>query len=73
MVEKASEEMKEFLDEFPAQQTVQETLVQLETDVVAIRSHLERKTKKVTMVQLDQKLDTIIKILNQNGLTCTAE
>ena len=75
MVEKANEEMRELLDQFPAEEAkdMQQTLVQLENDVIAIRTYLERKTKKITMIQLDKKLDTIVKILNQNGLTCKAD
>ena len=46
MVEKANEEMRELLDQFPVEETndVQKTLVQFENDVIAIRTHLERKT-----------------------------
>ena len=48
-------------------------LIQLEQNVTAIRSHLESKPRKVTMVQLDDKLDLIINILIQNGLTYKEE
>ena len=70
-VEKANEEMSQFLEQFPVEEPIdmKQTLTQLETDVISIRSHLMKKTKKVTMVQLNQKLDVILKILLQHGLT----
>ena len=68
-IEKANEEMREFLDQFPVEtRDVQRTLVQLENQMTAIRTHLERKPKKCTMIQLNEKLDLILKILTQNGL-----
>ena len=73
-IEKVNEEMREFLDQFPVEtKYVQRTLVQLENDMTAIRTHLERKPKKCMMIQLDQKLDVILKILTQNGLTYKAD
>ena len=70
-VEEVNDEMTQFLEQFPVAEPkdVQQTLSQLETDVTAIHSLLMKKTKKVTMVQLDQKLDVILKVLLQNGLT----
>ena len=46
---------------------VGQSLVRLENDVTAIRSQLERKVKKITLSQIDAKLDTILNILMQNG------
>ena len=52
MVEKANEEMRELLEQFPVEQPkdIQQTLTQLET-----RSLLLKKAKKVTMAQLSTK------------------
>ena len=69
-------EMTNFLDNFPVEESskdVGQSLVRLETDVTAIRSQLERKVKKITLAQIDGKLDTILKILMQNGLTENCE
>ena len=61
-------EMNEFLTQFPVEgRKIDETLADLETNVTAIRTHLENKPKKISMKQLDQKLDQILKILYQNG------
>ena len=68
-------EMANFLQQFPIEEPkdVGQSLVRLENDVTAIRSQLECKVKKVTLAQLEFKLDTIIKILLQNGLTFKAD
>ena len=65
-------EMANFLQNFPIEESskdVGQSLMRLENDVIAIRSQLERKVKKITLAQIDRKLDTILKILMQNGLT----
>ena len=68
-------EMAEFLSQFPVSEKrdLDQTLTELEQNVTAIRSHLENKPKKITMKQLDQKLDLILKILIQNGLVYKEE
>ena len=70
-IAKVNEEMTQFLKQFPVEEGkgVEQTLAQLETDVTAIHSLLMKKTKKVTLVQIDQKIDVILKVLQQNGLT----
>ena len=73
-IQKMNDEMTEFLDQFPEKpKDMQKTLTQLETDVTAIHSLLMKKTKKVTLVQINQKLDVILKTLLQNGLTYQEE
>ena len=68
-IQKMNDEMTEFLDQFPEKsKDMQQTLAQLETDVTAIHSLLTKKTKKVTLVQINQKIDVILKTLLQNGL-----
>ena len=68
-IQKMNDEMTEFLDQFPDEpKDMQQTLAQLETDVTAIHSLLTKKTKKVTLVQINQKIDVILKTLLQNGL-----
>ena len=70
-IEAVNEEMRQLLNQFPMERPkdVQQTLVQLEANVTAIRSHLERKPKKTTMIQIDKKLDIILNTLIQNGFT----
>ena len=73
-ISKMNEEMTEFLEQFPEEpKDMQQTLAQLETDVTAIHSLLMKKTKKVTLVQINQKIDVILKTLLQNGLTYQEE
>ena len=47
--------------------TVQKSLHQLEEDMNTIRGCLEKKRAKITLVDINTKLDTILAILNQNG------
>ena len=64
-------EMADFLQYFQVEErNLNKTIIQLEENVNAIRSHIESKSKKITMKQLDAKLEMIIKILSQNGLVC---
>ena len=59
-------EMANFLQNFPIEESskdVGQSLVRLENDITAIRSQLERKVKKITLTQIDGKLDMILKIL----------
>ena len=71
MIEQQNTEMANFLEQFPTEEPkiVWQTLVRMESDITAIRSQLERKPRKITLAQMDAKIDTIIKILLQNGLT----
>ena len=73
-ISKMNEEMTQFLDQFPEEpKDMQQTLTQLETNVTAIHSLLMKKTKKVTLVQINQKIDVILKTLLQNVLTYQEE
>ena len=70
-IEPVNEEMRQLLKLFTVERSkdVQQTLTQLETNVTAIRSHLERKSKKTSLIQVDKKLDIILNTLIQNGFT----
>ena len=62
------QEMQDMLTQFPIQdsaeqKTIQTSLEQLEQDVTSIKSTLEQKKPKVTLVQLNNKLDVVIEIL----------
>ena len=67
----AEDEMQSFLDQIPIPDyNVPETckiekarLEKLEQDVTSIRSNLEKKRSKVTLSQLNEKVDLIIQIL----------
>ena len=66
-----SNEMLEFLDQFedtlPSQaKSVGETLMQMEDDITNIRSRLEYKPKKLSLKDIDKKLDKILKILEND-------
>ena len=61
----AREEMLEFLEAIPSQaKSVEQTLLQMENDITSIRSSLENKPKKLSLKDIDRKLDVIIKMLN---------
>ena len=73
-IPKMNQEMTQFLEQFPEEsKDMQQTLAQLETNVTAIHSLLMKKTKKVTLAQINQKIDVILKTLLQNGLTYQEE
>lgn len=56
--------MADFLNQFPLEkQDLNKTLEDVEENVTAIRSFLERKSKRITMKELNEKLDLILKIL----------
>ena len=68
----SNKEMLELLDRFekdnissvPSQtKSVEETLIQMENDITNIRSCLENKPKKLSLKDVDKKLDTILQIL----------
>ena len=69
-IEEQNAEMADFLSQFPAleKRNLDQTLTDLEQNVNAIRSLLESKPKRVTMKQLNEKLDLILKMLIKNGL-----
>ena len=52
------------VEPMPSQaRSVEETLIQMESDITNIRSCLENKPKKLSLKHIDKKLDIIIKIL----------
>ena len=58
------------LDQFPiqddsqSQRNIQNTLAKLDQDVTAIKTNLEKKRPKVTLKQVNDKLDMILHILS---------
>ena len=48
---------------------VQRSLANIEEQMATIRSKLDKKSPKVTIAQLSQKLDRIINMLRKNGIT----
>ena len=70
-VAEQNSEMIDFLQYFNVEErNLKDSILQLERNVDAIRTHIESKSKKITMKQLNEKLEKIIQILNQNGLVC---
>ena len=68
------EDMQSFLDQFPVQETyiapslpckIENVLGQLEQDVTSIKANLEKKRPKVTISQLNDKVDQILLILKK--------
>ena len=63
-------EMLELLDQFEntpvinQAKSIDQTLMQMESDITSIRSSLEKKQKKLSLKDIDRKLDIIIKMLN---------
>ena len=55
-------EMTEFLNQFPVEmgkRDLDSTLAILEENLLANRSRIENKPKRITLLQIDQKLDLI--------------
>lgn len=69
---RTEDEMQSFLDQIPIPEyscsetcNIEKTrLEKLEEDVTSIRSNLERKRPKVTLMQLNEKIDLILNILH---------
>ena len=64
-------EINDFLDQFSTRlekRNLDQTLAVLKENVNAIRTRLENKPKRVTLLQIDRKLDLILKILSKNGM-----
>ena len=58
-------EMFDFLEPVTSQaKSVEQTLTQMESDITSIRSTLENKPKKLSLKDINRKLDIIIKMLN---------
>ena len=53
------------LPNFSDERKIQDTLDQLEQDVTCIKTSLEKRKPKVTLGQLNKKIDTILEILNE--------
>ena len=69
-IDEPNAEMTDFLSQFPESDTnIGEQIARLENDICAIRSSLEKKVKKITMAQLNIKIDYIISALHQSGIT----
>ena len=63
---KAGEEMQDFLGQFETELThesIKNTLEQLEQDVTSIKTSLEKKKPKVTLGEVNDKVDMILEIL----------
>ena len=59
-------EILDFLEPVNCSQakSVEQTLTQMESDITSIRSTLENKPKKLSLKDINRKLDVIIKMLN---------
>ena len=69
-VAKAGNDMQDFLDQFPTtsysknkEKTLERTLEQLEQDVTCIKSSLEKKRPKVTLSEVNDKVDMILEMV----------
>ena len=71
--------MQDFLNQFPIESTeppakqykIENVLEQLEQDVSCIKTSLEKKKQKVSLIQVNDKLDMIFDILRSwSTLTC---
>ena len=65
--------MTGFMEQFPSSDNTNNNSLELslnsmQTEIAAIRKKLETKPRKVTLCTIDDKLNLIIKILNENGL-----
>ena len=63
---KQNQDMQEFLHQYPVEEyDLDQKLTQMEENICAIRSHLEDKQprKRVTIAQVDEKIDLILKLL----------
>ena len=69
-IEETNLEMTDFLNQFQVMEkrNLDQKLTVLEENVNAIRSHLEKKPKKITIKELSEKIDLILKILLHNGM-----
>ena len=71
-IHEQSADMSDFLQHFPVSESnIGEQIARLENDICAIRSSLEKMVKKITISQLNTKLDYIINALTQRGITYT--
>lgn len=67
--------MHHFLDQFPIQQgpssmptDLGDVLEKLDQNVTCIKSSLEKKKPKITLCQLNEKMDTILEILKSKDV-----
>lgn len=62
------------LDQFPiqddsqSQRNIQNTLAKLDQDVTIIKTNLEKKRPKITLNQINEKLDMILQILSNTNM-----
>ena len=63
--EKTNDDMTDFLNQFTdkTETSVTETLHQLQQSVTSIQTKLDAKPKRITLSQIDAKIDTILEIL----------
>ena len=70
---KVGEEMENILasttaqQQYPSPNDIASSLAQLGNDVTAIKSTLQKKKPKITLLEISEKLDYLISILQQNG------
>ena len=65
-----NQEMNEFLQQFPLDDAnISSSLTRLENDVTAIRSKLDIRAKKMTLLQISAKIDYLMSVLVHNGFT----
>ena len=62
------------MDQFTPGNTASKVdLTQLENDISVIRNYLEKKTKKITLIEINAKIDKINEMLKHNGFTGTQQ
>ena len=64
-----TEPMMEYTQTLTPSTPVQRSLANIEEQMATIRSKLDKKSPKVTIAQLSQKLDRIINMLRKNGIS----
>ena len=71
----AGKEMKDFLDQFPLssystnnEKTLESKLEHIEQNVTCIKSSLEKKRSKVTLREVNDKVDLVIELLKTLSL-----
>ena len=69
-----AQEMNQFISQFPPDDAnIGDSLLRLEQDVTAIRSSLDTRVKKMSLVQLSAKIDYLNKMLVHNGFVLPDE
>ena len=69
-----AQEMNQLISQFPTDDAnIGDSLLRLEQDVTAIRSSLDTRVKKMSLVQLSAKIDYLNKMLVHNGFVLPDE